>query len=197
LPTITAGISVAPRAVVVAKRDALGFSLIEVLVVAGIASVIMGAAIPAAMSQMRMWALNSTIQTVGAQIRSARYSAVSKNRTLRVRFNCPAANQYRIVEVVGSSGIDNDANRCSETAYPYPDPNSAAAPNLDGPVMRLPEGAQFGTVQDLEINTTGRVTPLAGCPTCAAAAPPATLNMANLYATRTITVTAGGQVLLP
>jgi hypothetical protein len=153
--------------------------------------------VPTIAGAMRLYALNTSIQTVGAAIRSARYSAVSKNRTVRVRFNCPAANQFRIVEVVGSNAIDAAADRCSAAAYPYPDSNPAAAPNIDGPVMILPDGSQFGAFQDLEINTAGRVTPLTACPTCAGAAPPATVTLGNGYDTRTITVTANGQVLIP
>lgn len=178
-------------------RDARGFTLIEVLLVSGLIVVTMGIAVPTVMAHMRAYALNTTMNTVSAEIRGARYAAVSKNRTVRVRFNCPAANEYRVVEVTGNAGIDSAANRCSETAYPYPDPNPNAAPNLDGPIMRLPQGAQFGALQDLEISPAGRVTPLTGCPTCATAAPPASLVMSNSYDTRTITVNASGQVLLP
>lgn len=178
-------------------RDARGFTLLEVLLVSGLVVVMMAIAVPTVLAHMRAYALTTTMNTVSAEIRGARYAAVSKNRTVRVRFNCPAANQYRIVEVVGNAAIDNAANRCSETAYPYPDPNPAAAPNLDGPIMRLPQGAQFGAVRDLEISTTGRVTPLTGCPTCATAAPPASLVMSNSYDTRTITVTGSGQIRLP
>lgn len=179
------------------RNDARGFSLTELLVVCAVAGVVAATAIPAAQSQMRVWALNSSIQSVGAEIRSARFSAVSKNRTLRVRFNCPAANQFRIVEVVGIAAVDNAADRCDPAAYPFPDPNPAAAPNLDGPVVTLVRDAVFGAVQDLEIGTTGRVTPLTGCPTCTTGAPPAALVVGNGYGTKTITVTASGQVLLP
>jgi Tfp pilus assembly protein FimT len=167
------------------------------MLVSGLITVTMGIAVPTVMAHMRAYALNTTMNTVSAEIRGARYTAVSKNRTVRVRFNCPAANQFRIVEVVGNATIDNAADRCSDAVYPYPVPNPNAAPNLDGPIMRLPQGAQFGAVRDLEISPVGRVTPLTGCPTCATAAPPASLVMSNTYDTRTITVNASGQVLLP
>ena len=182
---------------VIARNHAAGFTLIETLVVVAIISILAAVAVPMIAGAMRLYTLNTSAQTVGAAIRSARYSAVSKNRTVRVRFNCPAANQFRIVEVVGSNAIDADADRCSETAYPYPDPDASAGPSIDGPVVMLPADAQFETVQDIEINTAGRATPLAGCPTCVAAAPPATVAVGNGDDTRTITITASGQVLLP
>ena len=192
-----AGIAVAIPVVMSPGRHQRGFTLLETLLVCGLAATIMAIAVPTALGFMRAYALNTTMNTISSEIRGARYAAVSKNRTVRVRFNCPAANQFRIVEVTGTPAIDNDPNRCSEAVYPYPDPNPAAAPNLDGPIRRLPEGAQFGALRDLEINTTGRVTPLTGCPTCVAGAPPTTIVMSNTYDTRTITVSTGGQVLLP
>jgi hypothetical protein len=64
-------------------------------------------------------------------------------------------------------------------------------------VVVLPAGSQFGAVQDLEIDRTGRVTRLTGCPTCVSAAAPATVTVATPYETRTITITSNGQVLIP
>ena len=177
-------------------RDAAGFTLPEILVVMGATAILAAMAAPVITGAMRGYALNTSIEAVGAAIRGARYSAVSTNRTVRVRFNCPAANQLRVVEVVGT-GIDAAADRCSDSAYPYPDPDVAAAPNIDGPVVVLPAGSQFGTVQDLEIDRTGRVTRLTGCPTCVSAAAPATVTVATPYETRTITITSNGQVLIP
>jgi hypothetical protein len=103
-----------------------------------------------------------------------------------------------VVEVVGNAAIDNDANRCSEAAYPYPN-TAPGAPDVDGPVIDLPAEAQFGAVASIEINTAGRVQQLTGCPACITAAAPAAVEVVGNhgYATRTITITAGGQILLP
>lgn len=144
---------------------------------------------------MKRFSLISASQQVVSTIRLARYQAVGKNKTLRVRFNCPAADQYRIVELTGDAGIDGAGNRCDETVYPFPAPdaNPATLPNLDGAVQYLPNGADFSAVSgDLEINTSGRVTALAG-------ALPATIEVSNQDAeTKTIRVSASGRVeLLP
>jgi prepilin-type N-terminal cleavage/methylation domain-containing protein len=174
-----------------------GFSLIELLIVVAVGMIVVGIAIPAVVEATRQASLNTSVQSVAAAIRGARYAAVAKNRTVRVRFNCPAANQFRVVEFVGNPAIDQDANRCSETAYPYPDPDAAVAPNIDGQMLRLGNGSQFGAAQDIQIDTSGRVTKLTGCPTCVSSAAPATIAVANGYDTRTITVNASGQVQVP
>ena len=116
----------------------------------------------------------------------ARLKAVTSNRTMRVRFNCPSPGLYRVVEVVNNAAIDNAADRCSSTTYPYPDPNPAALPDLDGPVMVLRGGITFGGVQDLGIAPTGRVTALTG-------AVPATIGVTNSYETQKVTVSATGR----
>jgi type II secretion system protein H len=179
------------------EHRAAGFSLLEVVVVVAVLGVIAGIAVPSISSAMRLFALDSAADAVGAALRSARYAAVSKNRSVRVRFNCPSANQYRIVEVVGTTAIDTAANRCNETAYPYPDPDASAAPNIDGPVVPLPDNTQFGAVQDVEFNSTGRATPLTGCPACVTATPPASVTVTNGTQTRTVTIAASGTVVVP
>jgi prepilin-type N-terminal cleavage/methylation domain-containing protein len=177
------------------RRDD-GFTLTELLIVALVIAILAATAVPSIASALRLYRLNSSAQTVAAAVRSARYTAVSKNRTVRVRFNCPAANQFRMVEVLGNA-TDAAANRCSEVAFPFPDANPAATPNLDGPVTTLNQDSQFIGFQDLQIDTTGRVTALVGCPACAAGAAPAIITIGNGFQTRTLTVTTNGQIQLP
>lgn len=176
---------------------AAGFSLVELLITAALISVLGAVAAPTIAAGMRRYTLISASQQVASTIRSARYQAVGKNRTLRVRFNCPAVGQFRLVEVTGNAAIDTAANRCDPAAYPFPDPNAAALPNLDGPVLLLPQGAEFGALSDLQVDVAGRITRLTGCPVCATAAPPATIAVSNGSESRTITVSASGQVQLP
>ena len=95
-----------------------GFSLVELLIVVAVGMIVLGIAVPAVVEATRQASLNTSVQSVAAAIRGARYMAVAKNRTLRVRFNCPAANQFRVIEVTGNAGIDQAANRCSATVYP-------------------------------------------------------------------------------
>ena len=152
--------------------------------------VLMAVTVPGATSASRRYHLAAATREVGAQVRLARLKAVTANRTIRVRFNCPAAGQFRVVEVVNNAAIDNAADRCSSTTYPYPDPNPAAQPDLDGPVMVLRGGITFGGVQDLDIDPTGRVTALTG-------AVPATIGVTNSYDTQNVTVSATGRVQVP
>jgi len=179
------------------SRHDLGFTLIEILFMLAVAAMLAGTAIPGISGAMRRFPLTTAIETVATQVRAARYQAVATNRTLRVRFNCPGVGQVRVVEVVNNPAIDDDPDRCSEEAYPYPDPDPAAPPNADGPVVFLPQGAQFEDVADVQIDNTGRAAPLTGCPACVAVAPPALISVSNGYETQTIIVSAGGRVQVP
>ena len=178
------------------KRIA-GFTLVEIMLVVAIGGTLSAVAVPSIGAALRRYKMNTATRTITAEIRGARFTAVAKNRTMRVRFNCPGPGQYRVVEVTGNAAIDNAANRCDETAYPYPDPNPAVAPNADGPARWINQGAALGAVQDLQISNRGRIQPLNNCPACAVAAPPATIALTNGYETQTITVSASGMVSTP
>ena len=117
-----------------------GFSLTELLFVVQITSVMAVATLPGASTAFRRYQLESATHEVAAQVRSARLRAVTANETMRVRFNCPAPGQLRIVQLVGTPAVDDAADRCSGAVYPYPDRNVAVEPNHDGPVMVLPGG---------------------------------------------------------
>ncbi len=175
-------------------KRAGGFSLVELLTVVAVAGTLSAVSVPSISGAMQRYRLNTASRTVMAEIRAARFAAVAKNRTMRVLFNCPGPNQFRVVEVVGTPAIDGDANRCSETDYPFPNPDPNAAPNADGPVFWLNDGVTFAGVQDLQISTRGRVQPLTNCPACAVAATPATIGLSNGHAEHAITVSASGMV---
>ncbi len=167
-----------------------GFSLIDIMFVVLLFGLLIAVAVPGATNASRRYNLIAATREVAAQVRLARLKAVTANRTIRVRFNCPAAGQFRVVEVVNNAAIDNAADRCSSTTYPYPDPNPAALPDLDGPIMALRGGITFGGVQDLDIAPTGRVTALTGVV-------PATIGVTNNNETQNITVSAAGRVQVP
>ena len=140
-----------------------GFSLIEIMLVVGLVAVMAGMSAPAITAGMRRYTLLSTIQEVASTIRAARYQAVGRNQTIRVRFNHPATDQYQVL-----NGAD------------------AAV----GDVQYLPDGASVSVSGDLEIGTSGRMTPLAG-------GSPATITVSNTYETVLITVSASGRVQTP
>jgi prepilin-type N-terminal cleavage/methylation domain-containing protein len=173
-----------------------GFTLVELMVVVGLVGVMAGIAIPEITAGMRRYAVTSASQQIASAIRTARFQAVSQNRTMRVRFNCPAAGQFRIVEVTGGAA-DTAANRCDTSAYAYPDTDASTRPNLDGPVQELPRGTQVTSASDLQIDTSGRIVPLTGCPSCAAGPAPSSVVVGSDYGSRTITVSGSGQIVLP
>jgi prepilin-type N-terminal cleavage/methylation domain-containing protein len=140
------------------ERDA-GFSLVEILTVIAVAGVVAAIGLPMVRDGLRQYALNTASRNVAAEIRSARYGAVAKNRTLVLRFNCPSPSQYRLVEFTGNPTIDDAADRCSLASYPYPDPTPATAPTADGPVLTLDPGIGFGAVNDLSFDASGRIPP--------------------------------------
>jgi type IV fimbrial biogenesis protein FimT len=159
-----------------------GFSLIEVLTVLGIIGVLTAVGLPIVSSGMRQYGLNTAARNVAAEIRSARYSAVAKNRTLILRFNCPGSNQYRLLEFTGNPTIDDDADRCSISSYPYPDTTPNTAPNADGPVLSLDPGISFGSVANLAFDATGRVPSVV------------TLEVTDGSQVRRLTITPGGRI---
>ena len=178
------------------KRIA-GFTVIDTVMTLAVGLCLTAVAVPSIDGAMRRYRITTASRTITAQVRAARGTAVASNRTMRVRFNCPAPGQFRVIEVTGNPAIDNAANRCSETAYPYPDPDPAVAPNADGPAMWINEGAVLENVQDLQISNRGRIVPLTNCPACATAAPPASIGLSNGYETQTITISPSGMVSAP
>jgi prepilin-type N-terminal cleavage/methylation domain-containing protein len=168
-------------------RNSRGFTLVEILVVATIAAVVAAVSMPMALTAMRDYRLNAATREVSNQIAAMRLEAVTKNRSMRLRLNCPAAGMYRAVEWTGNAAIDTAGNRCLTTAYPFPDIDAATAPNSDGPIRYLPQGITFGTVQEIQISTLGRITAVTG-------GLPAQIGVSNGTTTRQLQITAAGQV---
>lgn len=168
-------------------RNARGFTLLEVLLVATIAAGVAAFSLPMALSAMRTYRLNAAAREVSNQIAAMRLEAVTKNRAMRLRLNCPAAGMYRAVEWTGTAAIDTAANRCLTSAYPFPDLDGSTAPNSDGPIRYLPQGITFGAVQELDISTMGRISPVTG-------ALPAAIGVSDGTTTRQLQITAAGQV---
>jgi type II secretion system protein H len=170
-----------------------GFSLVEVVVVGGIMAIVAAIAVPTVASMLRRYALNSVAQQLAGTIRSARYTAVSKNKWVRIRFDCPATDQYRMIEYIADGTVDEAVDRCSLTAYPYPD-DTAGLPEVDGPVIDLPNGISLGTVTDIQIDPHGRLQPLSGCPTCVVGSGTASLTVDDGTESQTVSVDRTGKV---
>jgi prepilin-type N-terminal cleavage/methylation domain-containing protein len=164
--------------------ESRGFSLVELLITVALIGIMGAMTVPVLSGARRKAVLYSAQRDIAAQIRTARYSAVTGNKVMRVRFNCPSAGRYRVIEVTGNPTIDNDAARCS---YPWPDFDSTNLPNSDGPVVLLPDGISFSATQDVSISTRGTITPLSG-------SAPATIRVTDGSTTSQVTAATSGRV---
>jgi Tfp pilus assembly protein FimT len=140
------------------RTSCAGYSLVDLLAVLSLAAILMVISVPAVSGMGDSVRLSSSMRDVERELQTARLKAVTANRPMRVRFNCPAAGQFRMVEVIGTKSVPAAADsaaastRCSETTYPYPaaDANPLTLPNADGPVRRLGRGVTFGTAATVE-----------------------------------------------
>lgn len=168
------------------RRGEAGLSLLEVLIVGALVATVSAIAVPMMGAAVARYRTGSAAREVAGQIRSARLAAVSTNRQMIVRFNCPVARAYRFIEVTGDPAID-DAALAVRCAFPPADADPATLPNSDGPLRYLPDTITFGATQDLRIAPTGTVTPLTG-------GMPAVIGVTNGAMAGQITVSVAGRV---
>jgi prepilin-type N-terminal cleavage/methylation domain-containing protein len=144
--------------------DVRGFSLLEMLAVVSVLLIVGAMAVPAFTNTSAQMRVSAAMREVERELQTARMRAVQSGRAIRVRFNCPAAGQYRMVEVLGSvyapAAADADSaatTRCDLNAYPYPDSDRGffAIPNHDGPLRRLPTQVSFGATATIEFWPNG------------------------------------------
>ena len=142
---------------------AAGFTLVDTLMTVTIFGIVAAIAVPALRDVNDSIRLSQGAREVERELQTARLRAVSTNRPIRVRFNCPTAGEYRMVELMGTpsapAAADAALDRCSQQKYPYPpaDQNPITVPNQDGPARRLPVTVTFGAVKTLEFWPDGSV----------------------------------------
>lgn len=180
---------------VFSSRTERGFSVLELLLVVAMIGTLAAMTLPVMQDVTANIKLNEGARMVERELQDARLKAVSANRLIRVRMNCPAAGYIRAVEVLGTA-VDTAANRCVTTAYPFPaaDTDIMTRPNFDGPVRFLPNGAtvsskviQFspdGTAMDVVNGTPATITT------------PITVTITRQSKSKTVTVNNAGKVQL-
>ena len=164
----------------------------------GIAATLAGMALPAIGNVVDSTKLNQAGRSVERELQSARLKAVSLNRSLRVRFNCPAAGQFRTVEVTGVTATDTDTNRCTAAAYPYPNPSDSnpATPQSDGPIHYLDQATLTGTNQVLEFRHNGTAYTVSGN-SATAINGEVVLTVTRKLKTKVVYVNALGRIRMP
>src|SRR6185369_2821470 len=124
------------------SRNDRGFTVSELMLVVALIGTLSVIALPVMQDVTATMKLNEAARLVEREMADARLKAVSSNRVIRVRLNCPSAGYIRSVEVLGTAA-DTATNRCMTTAYPFPpaDDDVMTRPNFDGPVRTLPNSA--------------------------------------------------------
>ena len=187
------------------RHFSAGFTLMDLLITVAVFVTVSAVAIPTLAGAVNNMRLRMASRDVERELQTARLRAVSMNRAFRVRFNCPNAGEYRVVELIGTPAVpdarDNEASRCSAQQYPYPAPdnNPLTRPNGDGPLRRLPDGVSFSSVQTIEFwpNGTAHVSTGGTLPWPKISAAGVTLTIAKSSTTRSIGVTGLGKIRIP
>ena len=143
-------------------RSQAGFSLVDVLITVAVFAVVAAGAIPVFTNMTEGLKLSQGLREVEREMQTARLKAVTSNRPIRVRFNCPVNTEYRMIELIGTPGVpaaaDASLDRCKETSYATGgDGNPLTRPNHDGPPKRLPKDVAFGAAPTLEFWPDGSV----------------------------------------
>lgn len=157
-------------------RSTRGFTLFELLVVMVLITILSAVSIPLVMEGTARNAVWTASEQIGSQIRQARLKAISRNRSFRVRFDCPQVGQFRVLVVTGDATIDAAADRCSQTE------------EFDSGIYQMPSNVTYTDPPPLlEVNPRGIFTSTLGIPT--------TITVTRgVDSSRALTMSATGQI---
>lgn len=185
-----------------------GFSVTEMLTTVAIIGTVAAIAAPQIINAVDGMRLGMALRDVERELQFARLKAVSANRPMRIRFDCPSAGQLRVVELIGTpaspdaADADTNMNRCSEATYPYSatgaDTSRLTRPNNDGPVRYLQNSTTFTAKKTLEFWPDGSVhgDTGAGNPWPSIGSAGVTITLSRKSKTKNIKVNGLGKILL-
>lgn len=155
-------------------RSTRGFSLIELLLVIGLIGTVGAMALPVMFDSNNRNSVWTASEQIGSQVRQARLKAITRNMSFQVRFDCPAARQYRVLVV---DGTINSAGRCNSYL------------THDSGVYVMPPNVNYGGTATLQVNGRGQYSVVG------VGALPLTITVqhGNGHA-RNLTVSATGQI---
>ena len=172
-----------------------GFSLIELLMVIAVAGTLMVVAVPVMNDLSESSKLNTAARELEREYQSARMRAVSVNRPLRVRLNCPTTGYFRTIAV--GTANDTAITRCLLTNYPYPavTTNPLDPTMHDGP-LRLLGHAATAAGGTLEFRPDGRVFKVDGTGTLQpiATSSPEQITVTRNGKSRMVTINGAGRI---
>ncbi|MFB3854882.1 MAG: Tfp pilus assembly protein FimT/FimU [Vicinamibacterales bacterium] len=186
-----------------AESTPRGFSLVELLIVIAVFGIVVAVGMPMFGAALESSRLSASARDVERELQTARLKAVTAKRPIRVRFNCPRAGEFRMVELIGSTSApaseDMSTDRCSPETYPYPSQGTTRLdrPQHDGPLRALTRGTVFTSAQTIEFRPDGTAhADLSGSnpwPVIPASTPVSIIVSRN-GATKTITVNGLGKI---
>ena len=145
---------------------AFGFSLLELMVVAGIMIVLFGCALPLTKGVLYMYRLRAAATTAALAIETTRYHAIMQSYPYQITFSA-TTNSYQVLSEV---------------------PPATTFSNVGGAIRVDPGGASTITA-----TTTFQFSP-GGIVTLVGGSMPATFTITNPAGTKTITVSSVGNV---
>jgi type IV fimbrial biogenesis protein FimT len=172
-----------------------GFTLVEMMLTVAVLATVVAIGLPIMTDLTADIKVNEAARAVERELQYARLRAVSANRALRVRTNCPAAGSLRTVEYLGTSA-DTATNRCTLSVYPFPaaDDDVLTRPNYDGPVRVMPTPASVGT-HIIEFGPDGTAKNVVSN-VATTITTPISITVTRNSRSRTVTVNGAGKVQL-